>query len=1068
MKKLWALWIGTSALVWGYAADTDFTEKFEKQSVYGKWIDIDRGKIIEVNSKTTFSFERLDNDLIILKEGQNKNYLKRIGALKTKITGRIVEDRGGKRFDPVPNQKVFLVNIHDSSIAATVMTNSRGFFVDESLPSGEYRLSVSKEKMGLSIPVTLKHAHESLGTFILQKAKAANFKSELLIDDTYIISNAKRYRATVRIRNYGIKKGRVCYSASMKDKDLRSLGFVPSCREVKAGGAIDLPIYLSFNPIKINSLQKELTIKLTESSGRTMTESHPFVVYQNYFNLKIKTPLKSIKGYVVLPGQGVTPIDIKKGYVALPKLSDKEYKLILANADPKEKTAYEVDIGAEEKLSRGMKNGASKSKRGKRSQKRRNNLFRLRQSIGRYPDIGDIAIYSFTIPDAIVMNEDDAAIKVRFSQKDSMGDTIPYVATISDGTLAKVSYKNGYLNVVPFKNVSGITTIRLTNSKGYGSKKEKLFTLKIRQINDKPKILSKPIIKAVEGKRYSYYLKAYDTESRYLNKWASKLPKWLKFDSKKSLLSGVPKAWDEGRHEVTLSVSDGEADVSQSFTITVTALARAPKLTDLSFETDEDTTLSATLKAKTHKPANVVYTLVKGAQNGTVTLSKSGHFSYIPKADFYGNDSFTFKATSNGKSTVSSADITVKNINDAPKAHSIDIKDVGGGPLRLEWMKLADVEDVDGDEVKLSIERATKLGKLHLSEENELVYTPFADIKGDDIAYLSLSDGNGGTVSITLNLQGVERHLTPRVLQTGQRVIYQPYDDAIYKKNLPRRYEWDLNRTVIKDMTQELSWYVGENPVKQSYANAESFCRDLRSGKSSGWRLPTIEELVMLSNKGKTAPAVDKIFKNIKSDYYWSQTPYAAKEGYRWVLYFFDGGDYYREDTDNHYAICVKEGVTFLDRAKIASAQVEKALHNTQKSLDTAKRAKEAPQSVRFERNEEKGLVWDKEAELIWYDGKALEASTWVAAIKTCEQLKFGGFDDWRLPNFNELYLITDHTQKGSAIHASFKEFSKGPYWSSTSSDYDHDRAWGISFDHGGDFTFDKAEQIHLRCVKDQ
>ena len=55
MGKLLVILISI-ALNFLYAAESDFTERFEKSSVFGKWIDIDKGKIIEINSHTKFSF----------------------------------------------------------------------------------------------------------------------------------------------------------------------------------------------------------------------------------------------------------------------------------------------------------------------------------------------------------------------------------------------------------------------------------------------------------------------------------------------------------------------------------------------------------------------------------------------------------------------------------------------------------------------------------------------------------------------------------------------------------------------------------------------------------------------------------------------------------------------------------------------------------------------------------------------------------------------------------------------------------------------------------------------------
>ncbi len=73
-------------------------------------------------------------------------------------------------------------------------------------------------------------------------------------------------------------------------------------------------------------------------------------------------------------------------------------------------------------------------------------------------------------------------------------------------------------------------------------------------------------------------------------------------------------------------------------------------------------------------------------------------------------------------------------------------------------------------------------------------------------------------------------------------------------------------------------------------AEAEEACKAL--GK--GWRLPTIKELFSIVDHTKYAPAVDKaVFKDTKSDYYWSSTPVAASPDCAWVVSFSNGNVYF-------------------------------------------------------------------------------------------------------------------------------------------------------------------------------
>ncbi|MDH5464367.1 MAG: carboxypeptidase-like regulatory domain-containing protein, partial [Thiovulaceae bacterium] len=139
MKQTLIFLIALSFL-WSSSADNDFTAKFENKSVYGLWLDLDSGKNIEINSKTNFSFERLDHDLIVIQKKGKKSYLKRIGALLTELSGRIVLSTSDKKYLPARNITLTVVNIKDPSIKAKIRTNNNGYFTNKSLPSGYYTI----------------------------------------------------------------------------------------------------------------------------------------------------------------------------------------------------------------------------------------------------------------------------------------------------------------------------------------------------------------------------------------------------------------------------------------------------------------------------------------------------------------------------------------------------------------------------------------------------------------------------------------------------------------------------------------------------------------------------------------------------------------------------------------------------------------------------------------------------------------------------------------------------------------------------------------------------------------
>jgi len=114
-------------------------------------------------------------------------------------------------------------------------------------------------------------------------------------------------------------------------------------------------------------------------------------------------------------------------------------------------------------------------------------------------------------------------------------------------------------------------------------------------------------------------------------------------------------------------------------------------------------------------------------------------------------------------------------------------------------------------------------------------------------------------------------------------------------------------------------------------------------------------------------------------------------------------------------------------------------------------------------------IVTDSKTKLMWQDNA--EASTvtrnWQGAIEYCEALKFGGHDDWRLPNINELKSITDRTRNNPAINPAFVNVTTNNYyWSSTSISGNASNAWIVGFYYGYVNHGNKDGNTYRRCVR--
>ena len=118
-------------------------------------------------------------------------------------------------------------------------------------------------------------------------------------------------------------------------------------------------------------------------------------------------------------------------------------------------------------------------------------------------------------------------------------------------------------------------------------------------------------------------------------------------------------------------------------------------------------------------------------------------------------------------------------------------------------------------------------------------------------------------------------------------------------------------------------------------------------------------------------------------------------------------------------------------------------------------------------------IVTDITTGLQWQDDANAKnvTKTWSEAIEYCEKLTLGGYDDWRLPNINELKSIIDWSKFRPAIYDSFTNIYYNAdffYWSSTTSSSHMEKyAWYVKFYDGTIRDYgEKRQPAYVRCVR--
>lgn len=305
------------------------------------------------------------------------------------------------------------------------------------------------------------------------------------------------------------------------------------------------------------------------------------------------------------------------------------------------------------------------------------------------------------------------------------------------------------------------------------------------------------------------------------------------------------------------------------------------------------------------------------------------------------------------------------------------------------------------------------------------------DAFSENTAYtIEISDAN-----YTFSFTTGKANVLPR-LRTGQTTSYADYDDGWYVAQglgLERNFSRDDTNNIVTDNVTGFMWQDTLTSGVHA-ADLNSTCKSLNLGQYSNWISPSIEELFSIVDIPVINPSIFPAFQNTETAsyrFYWTSTPYARISSMTWALSFMSANDNTYYDQLNYYKCLIKSN----------------------------------NYSSHYEKINSDSIVIDTNSGLIWEDNNHTSDTKidWNSAISYCENLQQGGYEDWRMPNINELYMLADRTKYSPAIPTQFSNAASYDYWSS--SDTSESTAT-VYFDYGKKSSLDKRATAYVRCVR--
>src|SRR5205823_4851449 len=129
--------------------------------------------------------------------------------------------------------------------------------------------------------------------------------------------------------------------------------------------------------------------------------------------------------------------------------------------------------------------------------------------------------------------------------------------------------------------------------------------------------------------------------------------------------------------------------------------------------------------------------------HGSLTLNANGSFTYTPLSNYFGADSFTYRASDGVANCANDpVAVTITNINRGPVATDDSYSLGKNGSISVTTPGvLSNDTDLDGDALTAAVVATAAHGSLTLNANGSFTYTPLSNYFGADSFTYRASDG---------------------------------------------------------------------------------------------------------------------------------------------------------------------------------------------------------------------------------------------------------------------------------------------------------------------------------------
>lgn len=236
-------------------------------------------------------------------------------------------------------------------------------------------------------------------------------------------------------------------------------------------------------------------------------------------------------------------------------------------------------------------------------------------------------------------------------------------------------------------------------------------------------------------------------------------PLRLAVNKRTGVLLWTPLQGQEGVHHIVVEVEDVDGAKAQiEFDITV--LNRAPTATNYDIPVNEDVKSLVDLRAVDLDADSLTYTILSQPRYGVLSKNPSGKWEYLANTNYFGTDSFAFKASDGFLETQEiTVTLNINPVNDAPVVTPFTVK-TGIDPVSFSLSQdengVIRGSDIEGS--ILTYHTSSISGGTIVRNGDMITFTPSAGFDGLGSVYYYAKDAeglSGSPVKITVNVERI-------------------------------------------------------------------------------------------------------------------------------------------------------------------------------------------------------------------------------------------------------------------------------------------------------------------------